>query len=460
MRTWNAVKPESNSGTFTINSDLRHSRITTQYFDGLGRPLQTVIKHGSLTTGVGNEPVDMISANVYDEFGREVYKYLPFATTATDATKDNGLFKLNPFQQQVAFYNTQLSGQAGETNLGPNNLNWAYSKINYEASPLNRVNDTYAPGASWVGSEEASITHPVKAKYWVNTVNDAVRTWDVTDITNDFGTYSTTTSYPVGALYKNGTEDEHGKQVIEFKDKEGKVILKKVQLTASADNGSGSDYDGWLCTYYIYDDLGNLRCVIQPEGVKALSTSNWQLTTVLLTERCFRYEYDQHNRMIMKKVPGADPVYMVYDARDRLVMTQDANLRAANKWLITKYDGLNRPIETGLWNNDGSTLVNHQDYASGSTSYPSTALGYELLTIAHYDDYTGLPAGLSSSYLNSWNGHFSATDNNLYPYPQMPAQSTALKGMATWTQTKILGSSPAQFISTVSIYDDKGRVIQ
>ncbi len=33
-------------------------------------------------------------------------------------------------------------------------------------------------------------------------------------------------------LYKNITVDEQGKQVIEFKDKEGQVILKKVQLTA------------------------------------------------------------------------------------------------------------------------------------------------------------------------------------------------------------------------------------
>jgi len=50
----------------------------------------------------------------------------------------------------------------------------------------------------------------------------------------------------------------------------------------------------------------------------------------------------------MKKVPGAEEVYMVYDARDRLVMTQDANLRMLNKWMVTLYDALNRPIQTGL----------------------------------------------------------------------------------------------------------------
>src|SRR5688500_6247560 len=52
--------------------------------------------------------------------------------------------------------------------------------------------------------------------------------------------------------------------------------------------------------------------------------------------------------MIMKQVPGADPVYMVYDARDRLVLTQDGNQRLDSMWTFTKYDALNRPILTGL----------------------------------------------------------------------------------------------------------------
>ena len=52
--------------------------------------------------------------------------------------------------------------------------------------------------------------------------------------------------------------------------------------------------------------------------------------------------------MTEKKVPGAEPVYMVYDQRDRLVLTQDGNQRAQGKWLFTKYDALNRPVFTGL----------------------------------------------------------------------------------------------------------------
>ena len=38
---------------------------------------------------------------------------------------------------------------------------------------------------------------------------------------------------------------------------------------------------------------------------------------------------------------------MIYDDRDRLVLTQDGEQRLQNKWLFTKYDQLNRPIMTG-----------------------------------------------------------------------------------------------------------------
>lgn len=79
----------------------------------------------------------------------------------------------------------------------------------------------------------------------------------------------------------------------------------------------GKGHTGWLCTYYIYDDLNQLRCVIQPHGVELIS-SNWILTdATILAEQCFRYEYDERQRMIMKKVPGSGEVNMVYDARDR-----------------------------------------------------------------------------------------------------------------------------------------------
>jgi RHS repeat-associated protein len=471
VRTWDAMAPIQDANALMARP-LQDVKQATQYIDGLGRPVQTVLKQGSMVTG--QAATDMVSPVEYDAFGREQYKWLPYQSPSA-----NGLFKQNPFTEQVSFYNTQLSGQVGETNIGTGALNWGYSKTNFEPSPLNRVTDTYAPGSSWAGSEanaDPNTRRNVQIKYAINTAKDTVRIWTVTDnpVLGVLGTYTSnpnaatnyTAVYNAGQLYKTITTDEHKKQVIEFKDKEGKVLLKKVQLTATADDGTGSGYSGWLSTYYIYDDFGNLRGVIQPEGVKALSTTNWQLTAALLAEQCFRYEYDQRNRMIKKKVPGAGEVWMVYDNRDRLVLTQDANMRSSTqqKWLYTQYDELNRPVATGFITDAANynNLSYHITAAYNSTAYPDL-IKYtsEELTRAFYNDYSWLGTygnPLPATYNSAYNTYFQPASNTAWPYPQANVQSTQIKGMATGSRVKVLGTTT--YLYTVNFYDDKGRVIQ
>ena len=446
IATWTTLAPETNAANL-ITRSYTDVRLDVQYFDGLGRPIQTVHKESTMITG-GSTVNDIVNFIEYDEFGREVNKHLPYVSTGSD-----GSYKPTAFTAQQTFYNGSTSPIIGQGE------NIFYGITQFEASPLNRVLKTMAPGNSWAGAGRG-----VSMQYMINTASDDIRIWDVANSTTpgNFGSYSSANVYPPGELFKSVTTNEDGKQVIEFKDKEGKVILKKVQLTATADNGEGRNHEGWLCTYYIYDELNNLRCVIQPEAVKKMSdplNTNWDVSAYQ-TEQCFRYEYDQRNRMIMKKVPGAGTVYMVYDNRDRLVMTQDANMRnpplgGQVSWHVIKYDALNRPVETGLWENN-TAFTTHLTNASSSDSYPTTSGTYDIMTITQYDDYSNLPVGLSS-YLNTWNSHFS-TDHNNWPYPQAPVVSNATKGMVTWTSTRILGSN--DFIHAVSYYDDKGRVIQ
>lgn len=471
VRTWEAVKPDADASNFNNGASLQHSRMTTDYFDGLGRPLQTVWKQGSLKTG--EAPVDAVSAFVYDVYDREAYKYAAFASTATDQTKDNGEFKTDPFQQQAAFMQATFGSQ-GET--------YFYGKNRYESSPLNRIERTFAIGNGWVGQEISGLDmltcadweispgvwrnacepldRSVKTRYRVNAISDDVKIWSVDNTAGLFGSYTVTGTYPAGQLYKKIVMDEHNKQTIEFRDKAGRLVLKKKQLTAQIDieDGSTPAYQGWICSYYIYDHTGNLRCVFQPEGVKALINTGWVVTTPIVNEYAYRYEYDHKDRLIRKKTPGSGEAYMVYDARDRLVLSQDANMRNSGKWLVTKYDAVDRPIETGLWT-DNTSFSTHLSAADGSTAYPNTVSNYELLTETHYDDYTNLPSGLSATMLNTWNGHFSSL-NNQWPYPQPLAQSFAIKRRVAWTRVKVLGTNPGKFISTVFIYDEKGRVIQ
>ncbi len=470
----------------TLLADVKQA---TQYFDGLGRPIQTVTKQGSLITDPLNPQsstvaVDLVKASVYDEFNRETFNYLPFATTATDATKNTGNFKLNPFEQQAAFYNDTYASNPlkGQTE------SYFFSQSVLEFSPLNRPEKAMAQGKSWMGSARG-----VGVGYFTNTATDAVRIWNVTNSASVdvFGTYASPGNYTAGTLYKNITTYENGKQVIEFKDKEGNVILKKVQLTATVDDGTGKNHAGWLCTYYIYDNLNNLRCVIQPRGVELLNVDTWTVATnltdaTILAEQCFRYEYDGRNRMIMKQVPGAGPQYMVYDKRDRVVAISTATSRAGTYtgycfWNFTLYDDLNRPVATGEMHscstlpamisyvnglNNANVTFNTQPGVAMSVTAYNPVVGNTICTVCsnwnvnsvtHYDDYAGLNAGLSD-FLTTWNTNFSATDNVNSPYPQMPQKATNTKGLATWTATRNLSNDV--FLYGVSYYDEKARVIQ
>jgi len=367
IRNWTAVKPDTTNSNFSTFSAVTHSRLTTQYFDGLGRPIQTILKQGSMITG--GTAVDLVSPVVYDDLGRVQRQYLPFAASnyGGNSSISDGGFKQNPFQEQQNFYsdnnaNSPIKGQ-GET--------YYYSKTEFEPSPLNRVDRSYAAGNNWVNQGRG-----VKMKYWVNTTTDSVRIWNVTisSTLGIFSTYSCDSLYKAGDLYKSVTTDENNKQLIEFKDKDGKTVLKKVQFTAASDTGTGKGHTGWLCTYYIYDYYNQLRAVIQPKGVELLQANSWNinaLSGVILNEQCFRYEYDPRRRMTMKKVPGAGAVYMVYDTRDRLVFTQDSIMRSNNQWLTTLYDGINRPVMTGIMTYT-STLSNLQQTVTTQTVTPSS----------------------------------------------------------------------------------------
>src|SRR5687767_8736243 len=115
VRTWNAKAPQTDPNKILVTASVDSFIMTTQYFDGLGRPIQTVVK------GITSLGKDLVTPMVYDDFGREQFKYLPFAANNTGGNSSiaNGLFKLNPFQQDSAFYSntnavSPIKGQ-GET---------------------------------------------------------------------------------------------------------------------------------------------------------------------------------------------------------------------------------------------------------------------------------------------------------------------------------------------------------
>ncbi|MBS1733765.1 MAG: hypothetical protein JST02_10765 [Bacteroidetes bacterium] len=443
IKSWTVTAPLDQE-TDVLSAGITDAKLVTQYYDGLGRPLQTVSRQTS------PQGKDMVSTVVYDNLGRQSIQHLPYVSPGND-----GSFKLNAFSEQSGFYDGLLNNTFGNTNQGET---YFYGQTVFENSPLNRPVKTMAPGNSWIGAEKGVEVH-----YYSNSTVDGVRYWQIIQsATSANPSYTSESTYEPNSLFKTIISNEHQNQIIEFKNKSGQVVLKKVQVGEAIDDGTGVNHEGWMCTYYVYDDIGNLRLVIPPKVVEAIRESDWLLTPDMIEELCFTYEYDNHNRMIIKHVPGAGEVWMVYDSRDRLVLIQDANLRAQDKWLYTLYNAVNRPIETGLWNNNQNRDA-HASLAEAATNYPDLfGQTYEVHTRTYYDNYDWVGTNNTPSFGTSPEPEpmnvFEPTGSA--PYPQPPLQqSTAVKGMVTGSSIAILDGSQ-KYLHTVSYYDDKGRIIQ
>ncbi len=432
VRSWDVAKPSittlSAAKALTSVTDAQQ---VTSYFDDLGRPVQTVAEDAT------PDQKDLVTVENYDILGREVQKYLPYTDNTT-----TGDFKTDPATKQPSFYNSLFN----------NNEGFYYSNTVYEKSPLNRPVKQTAPGNSWTGSGIGTRTD-----YTFNSALDSVVNWTIDTSSSAVPAYSGFLN--PGTLALIVTTDEHENKVMEYNDMEGKVVLKKVQLSDTLTNG----YNGWMCTYYVYDIANRLRYVIPPAAVQYAATHNWTLSSTVCDELCFRYFYDAEGKTIIKKVPGAGEVWLVYDARKRVVMSQDSSLRAQGNWQYTNYDSLNRPNLTGLWTSSGDRSY-QQAQATNSVTYPSPSSGNTVLTQNYYDDYSWVSAsgsGLSSSLIstNTTNTNLFYTPSNATaPYPQAIAENSIATGMLTGTKTAVLDTSI--YLYKVTFYDEKGRVQQ
>ncbi|MCF6403125.1 type III secretion system effector protein [Chitinophaga filiformis] len=489
VRTWEPDMPLTDTAAVISTArKVREVKQTTQYVDGLGRPIQTVSK------GVSSGGKDLVAPVIYDAFGREQYKYLPYVQQSGNF--NDGKFKTDPFSAQKTFY------QNGLLNPGVAGENIYYAQQEFEQSPLNRPLKAYSAGNSWA-------THPVQMRYQVNSVADSVRLWNIGSVIP-----TSTGNFATGQLQKNVTVDEQGSQVVEYKDKQGQVLLKKVQIASTP----GTGHIGWLCTYYVYDDLGNLRFVIPPLAVEAIK-GTWVISTAIADELCFQYQYDARQRMVVKKVPGAGRIFMVYDVRDRLVFTQDSLQRTkpSMEWMVTFYDELNRPTMTAiyqgtatrdtlqarmnravssqaisyvapaqadvaLYSHDGSPLYTATNSISmldgfdsnvgGDTEVridPATAgdttvitasnplpnISASALTPLTYTFYDNYNYSDKLAFMGTDTGKLLAADT-LYP-EKLPVGSLTT-GLVTGGKVRVLGTN--KWLTTTTYYNDKGRAIQ
>ena len=342
------VPGQSNLLTNRTNSTMVATDVV--YVDGLGRTKQEV----GLKAAPNQQ--DMIQPYVYNPLGLQDQEFLPYASEGT-----RGSYRSNFKVDQAAFYQA--------ANDGVVNTAFPISEREYEDSPLRRVIKQGFAGAAW----QLSGDHVVTSDYQFTAAN-VVSSLIIEDET--LGTLGWQ-ACAAGDLSIVETTDENGQQFQVYTNSIGQTVLRRNLL-----GSEGVD------TYYTYDDLGRLMYVLPPEAYHRLQTDATLLNDSDFQDQwMFRYRYDERGRMIEKKVPGAATMFMVYDDRDRLVLTLDGTGTSTefvtNNKTVTEYEGLNYKI------NDTGRLTLAGEFSFGGGEFVASTLDIPILsewTFTKYDE--------------------------------------------------------------------------
>ena len=417
------------------------------YFDGLGRPFQSVNK--TVQNNVTKQRLATLLE--YDYYGRETNMWLPTSVMAD-------------YVEVSTFRNTAV-GSRGYNDSYP------YSQSIYEASPLNRPLQQYGAGKLWHSNNRA-----VRTEYLVN-ASDSDRACKFYTV-NGTSLSGGTEFYAANLLNVIKTTDEGNNVSYTFTDKLGRIVLIRQMNGTEAHD-----------TYYVYNDKGNLCFVLQP----------MYQTTADIELYAFEYKYDGHGNCIWKKLPGAEYIEYVYDNYDRMTYSQDGNQRKNNRWMYYQYDAMGRPSGQGECtekNRDSNPVqhirsyydgyyilsqsgFNNPDFPKGNTSYIKGRLAGSIISvpgsgskiyIAYFYDIKGRV--MQETRSNLLGGHDVTITT--YTFTDKPATVTHIhtaSGKNTWIEVYTYSYDHADRISKVqhtlggttitlydATYDDLGRL--
>lgn len=400
------------------------------YFDGLGRPIQSV--------GVQASPQqkDLVQPIQYNNLGQQDKSYLPYAATTTD-----GSYHSSQITEQSTFY--QTTGQKIATDNNP------YSQQVFENSPLARV---LRAGLVGNGFQPVSGQHYKSVSYRSNTSGDGVRQWDYDNATSS-------SAYANNSLSVTDAVDEQGAETLVFTDNAGRTILKR-QMKGS------ETFD----TYYVYNPAGRLGYVVPPKAVGIMQgASNYSLTQTGVNKLVFKYLYDGYGRVVEKTVPGSGDIYAVYDTLGRVVLLQDPNLRAANKWNYIKYDHQGRAISQGIHTDATyTTRVTMQDNVKSQSYNTNWAEQRNNASSTGYYTNVCFPTAniepLAYSYFDDYDLDGNGSADYTYQSQGLPGEGIATTntvGLPTMLRKRSIGTGLSNiWLINISYYDEKLRPIQ
>ncbi|MES2807003.1 MAG: DUF6443 domain-containing protein, partial [Bacteroidota bacterium] len=387
---------------------------------------------------------DLIQLKSYDAAGNESVINLPYVQPRGWANFHSQGYTAAGYNYYNSLDTATSSSLIGDGSYG----------VRYDNSPLSRLKEQGAPGSAFNLAGHHTKRTELMIGSWGNVPAFIPNSWGVLYVEDGWqGVYNpyalrTVRTQDENTPYRGALEiadlvtANNPGSSYETTNYLGQVMVKQVYKD---DNNS-------LVTSYIYSKKNNLSVVLPP---KYFQTGNIA-DTAQLNALAYQYQYDDQDRMIIKKLPGKGMEYMVYNSLNQVVMSQDAVQRSKSpqQWNVIKYDSQGRVALTGIYNHSGS---------SANTNYRATMQTAVNAQSAEWESRTGsgngytantYPAGIDVLSVNYYDDYdFPVT--NPYPYA---AGSKLTRGLPTATRTTVLGTTDQLW--AITYYDDDSRAIK
>lgn len=365
IRGKEVIESTYNGNGYNINQTI---------FDGFGRPLKIISK------GASPAGKDIVNFMIYDCMGRaDSISYLPYV-----GGSDIGSIQ-DCINTQAIFYRNYNHSQ---------DANYANSGRIYDKSPLSIVLGMSAPGA--YHNANSPIGHTVRIHRSVNQdrhfedlgddeiglilASEKVKKYRYikNDILRFDGWYNDFELLITEEFFDDAPDVKVANQT--YMNAYGQIIAKAKKINDQKP----------LFTYYVYDDYGNLGCIVPPSIDSLIVTSNQEYPCSLYRDKLVYYEYNVQGDRIKEFNPGQEHLSVIYDKNHRPVLSQDGNKRKLNQWLYTKYDDFNRVslISVVTTNTDETSIRSlFMDYASPMADVLFSEKITKQVIIANYKYY-------------------------------------------------------------------------
>ena len=402
--------------------DLGNSRQTIDYYDGLGRHVQTVRRR---ETPSGDD----LATYIRYEYGRPVEEW-----NETSFGKGKAM---------IPYSSIKASAESAYMDSSP------YKRTEYEDSPLSRTISVTGYGEAWHAAGKS-----VGYEYLVNDTTGVLSClrFEPSEGYNDAAAPVLSGMYSAGALTVTRTVSEDGIASYSFTDKAGQTILSRVV-----------DGEDFVDTYYVYDVRRMLRAVITPAAVDAIGDSG-VLSSSVFNSYCYAYGYDERGRCVEASKPGCGVTRTVYSEDSYPLFVQTPELASEEKWKFDIPDIFGRKALTGICTGTYESLKEtaeaglHAVFGDGlaASGFWQTTAGLESVELHqafYYDDYSFMEKfGSRSSDL--------AFDSAEVSVPRRDATGSGLtcRGMMTGSLTRNLDTG--EMMLSATYYDIYGNVIQ